>query len=103
MTQMPIAAPILSPGQTTIRAVSPGGQRSSNDHVTLSKSESGYQYNVGIPWMMVLETGQYLYGAFWHNRFGAARTGSSIELSTFAARWLYNEVLNRNPIAVLMR
>jgi hypothetical protein len=45
---------------------------------------------LGVPWIMRLETGQRMYGVFWHNQFGAVGDGPDIELPISAARWLYN-------------
>lgn len=72
--RMAVYSPPLARAATTIRAVRPGTERGAW---------------IGVPWLMELATGQYVYGAFWHNRFGTVSDGPDVELPTFAARWLY--------------
>jgi hypothetical protein len=80
--------PRLPAGLTTLRAVQPGAPL---DAVT----------PLGLPWLMRLGTGQRLYGAYWHNRFGAMSDGPDIELPTFAARWLHGWLASRGDAAQL--
>jgi hypothetical protein len=72
--QAAIAGPRLSRTETEIRVIQPGATLGSR---------------FGVPWLMQLATGLRVYGAYWHNCFGAVGDGPDIELSTFAARWLY--------------
>src|SRR5258708_38026933 len=71
--------------RTSITVTSPG---SAMDHMLL-----------GVPWQMPVERGERVYGVFWHYQFapahmGQARRQPAIELSTFAARWLYEVLLS---------
>ncbi len=84
--QAAIYGPRLPRIDTTLRAVQPGALLGSR---------------FGVPWLMELATGQRLYGAYWHNRFGLIGDGLDVELSTFAARWLYGLVANQ-PAAVVV-
>ena len=86
-TGLPIAA-------TSITIEEPGGP---------VKSE----IPLGLPWPMRLETGQRVYGTFWHNRFGAgakadADRRGAVELPTFAARWLYETLMNCHRLPVVI-
>jgi len=71
--------PALQSGTTTMSRVQPGTR--------IDGSTS-----LGLPWLMRLESGYSVHGAFWHNRFGEAGTSPAIELTTFAARWLYEHL-----------
>jgi hypothetical protein len=57
---------------------------------------------LGVPWMMRLETGQRMYGVFWHNQFGGVYDGPDIELPIFAARWLYHWLGTRGGSVTLV-
>jgi hypothetical protein len=74
-----ICSPLLKPGTTTMKRVQPGAA------VDASRP-------LGLPWLMRLDSGYPVHGAFWHNDFGEIGTGTSIELTTFAARWLYERL-----------
>jgi hypothetical protein len=76
--------PVAPAARTSITVASPG---SAMDHILL-----------GVPWLMSVARGERVYGVFWHNQFGPTGTGlavrqPAIELSTFAARWLYEFLL----------
>ncbi len=74
-----ICSPPLQHGTTTISRVQPGAAIDAS-------------IPLGLPWLMNLGNGIPVYGAFWHNRFGEQGNKSSIELTTFAARWLYEHL-----------
>jgi hypothetical protein len=76
-----IHSAVLVPTTTTLRAVQPGTRHAAKNPL-------------GVPWLMVLGTGQDLYGAFWHNRFGLIGTIPDIELSVASARWLYSWIMD---------
>lgn len=54
-------------------------------HVTLPTRDPGtpaLAFDIfDAPWVMRLSSGQLMYGAYWHQRFGRADTGGAIELS----------------------
>jgi hypothetical protein len=87
--QAAIYGPRLQTGPTTLRTVQPGAAR---DAAT----------PLGLPWLMRLDTGQRLYGAYWHNRFGALSDGPDLELPTFAARWLYGWLASHGGATTLI-
>jgi hypothetical protein len=87
--QTAIYGPRLPTGPTTLRAIQPGAAL---DAVT----------PLGLPWLMRLDTGQRLYGAYWHNRFGAVSDGPDVELPTFTARWLYGWLASHGDAATLI-
>ncbi len=76
-----IYGPALAPMRTTIRAIRPGAPI---DTAT----------PLGLPFLMQLGTGQRLFGAFWHNRFGDVSEQPNIEVPTLAARWLYARLIS---------
>lgn len=44
----------------------------------------------GVPWVMYIEdNGVSLHGTYWHNDFGRPRSHGCVNLSPFAAKWLY--------------
>jgi hypothetical protein len=78
-----IYSPVMRSTSTTLSPVQPGTSLDS-------------LYALGIPWLMQLDTGFQLYGAFWHNRFGTQNPNPGVELPPHAARWVYSFLLN-NP------
>ncbi len=49
---------------------------------TLDPASSALAFEVtDVPWVLRLSSGQYLYGAYWHDDFGRATSGGSIELA----------------------
>lgn len=89
LARTPIRSARLPQMRTTVSLVQPGAAR---DTVI----------PLGVPWMMRLETGQRMYGAFWHNQFGEVSDGPDIELPIFAARWLYNWLGSRGKSVTLV-
>ncbi len=87
--QTAICGPRFFTGTTTLRTVQPGAAR---DAAT----------PLGLPWLMRLDTGQRLYGAYWHNRFGTLSDGPELELPTFAARWLYGWLASHGGATTLI-
>lgn len=43
----------------------------------------------GIPWALRLHGGGLLAGAYWHNEFGTAVAGPTLQVAPAFARWLY--------------
>ncbi|MFZ5857233.1 MAG: L,D-transpeptidase [Chloroflexota bacterium] len=44
----------------------------------------------GVPWVMYIkDNGVSLHGTYWHNDFGQPRSHGCVNLSPFAAKWLY--------------
>jgi len=43
----------------------------------------------GVPWALDLGAGGTLAGAYWHNRFGAAVPGPTLQVPPALAHWLY--------------
>jgi hypothetical protein len=89
LARTPIRSGRLSQMRTTASLEQPGVAR---DTVT----------PLGVPWVMRLETGQPMYGVFWHNQFGDVGEGPDIELPIFAARWLYNWLASRGQSVTLV-
>lgn len=71
---LPTALPV---GTQTLSRVTVGGGTAMYDGDTIE----------GVPNVMELETGQRLYGVYWHNQFGSV--SQAIEINTNAARWLW--------------
>ncbi len=85
MGKIEVDGRIAYAGKTVLRAVQPGA-------APADYSINSIRLPLGLPWLMRLDAGPWLYGAWWHNRFGLdVGTGNSpdIELPTLAARWLY--------------
>lgn len=80
------------------------GPSLSQGTTTLSRMQPSAQIDVsiplGLPWLMRLGSGYPVYGAYWHNRFGEAGHGSAIELTTFAARWLYERLQSSVKVVI---
>ncbi len=74
-----IVVPGGLPKRTRLRAIQPGASLEP-------------ELRLGLPWLMALETGQRVYGVFWHNRFGRSdgSRNNAIELPVSSARWLYH-------------
>jgi hypothetical protein len=85
----PIRSARLPQMGTTVSLVQPGTAR---DTAT----------PLGVPWAMRLESGQRMYGAYWHNQFCEASEGPDIELPIFAARWLYNWLATESKSVTLV-
>lgn len=82
-----IYSPELRHGTTLIRQVQPG-------------TVIDAAIPLGLPWLMRLDNGYSVHGAFWHNNFGELSTGHSIELTTFAARWLYERLQSEVKVVI---
>jgi hypothetical protein len=82
-----VYSPALRPGTTLIHQVQPGA---AIDAAT----------PLGLPWLMRLDNGYSVHGTFWHNDFGEMGTGSSIQLTTFAARWLYERLQSAVKVVI---
>jgi lipoprotein-anchoring transpeptidase ErfK/SrfK len=53
----------------------------------------------GVPWVQyITKSGISFHGTFWHNDFGRPRSHGCINLSTFAAKWLYRWTIPEVPI-----
>jgi hypothetical protein len=43
----------------------------------------------GVPWNFHFGENEGMYGAYWHNQFGQAASDSGVQMTPYAARWLY--------------
>jgi hypothetical protein len=69
-------------GIYTITKRQPGGMH-------LAQAETATSWH-GVPWIVAFGDGYQLSGAYWHNRFGAAIAGKTVQISPLLARWLYH-------------
>lgn len=86
----PVFATLVSVGEEPPRTLL-GEHEVIEKHITLPTQDPGgpaLAFEVyDAPWVMRLSSGQLIYGAYWHQRFGRAHTSGAIELSpTDAAR-----------------
>jgi hypothetical protein len=62
-------------------------------HITaLNANVNGFANRVEIydaPWTLELASGQFLHGAYWHNRFGIEHGPGNVQLSPADARWIW--------------
>lgn len=67
-----------------------------NKHVTwlaAPPERAAERYSVfDLPWAIELSSGQALFGAYWHDRFGMERGPGDIALSPADARWVFDFV-----------
>lgn len=63
----------------------------------ISGAVDGDEGRLGVPWQVDFGRGK-LFGVYWHNAFGRAIPGSSVEMPVLAARWLYGWL---NPESVI--
>ncbi|MGC4090974.1 MAG: L,D-transpeptidase [Polyangiaceae bacterium] len=65
-----------------------------NKHVTMLSAppeRAGENYQVyDLPWVIELSSGQALYGAYWHDRFGIERGPGDVALSPSDARRVFD-------------
>ncbi|HET9954902.1 MAG TPA: L,D-transpeptidase [Polyangiaceae bacterium] len=50
-----------------------------------------------VPWLVELSSGQFLHGAYWHDRFGIEHGPGDVALSPTDARWLFEFVTPTLP------
>lgn len=81
----------LSPG------IYPVQQRKRSVIFQMENTSDGY----GVPWMVDFG-GHSLAGAYWHNEFGSQKftPGSSVQVPTAVARWLYERLPEGSSIVV---
>jgi hypothetical protein len=88
----PVFATLVSIGEDARKTVL-GEHEITEKHITLPTQDPGdpaLAFDVyDAPWVMRLSSGQLLYGAYWHQRFGRAHTSGSIELSPTDAAHLW--------------
>jgi hypothetical protein len=84
--------PPLPPGTGRLVAYTPAMSQS-NMLAPDQASSPGEGRSMGKTWVMAFKPDAgmavKIYGADWHNRFGLHKVGASVELPTFAARWLF--------------
>ena len=56
---------------------------------TLGAGAGGELEHRDVPWLLSIDGGYALYGAYWHDDFGRARAGGGIELSPSDARHVF--------------
>ena len=88
----PVYATLVSVGEDGARTKL-GEHEVTEKHITLPTQDPGgpaLAFDVyDAPWVMRLSSGQLLYGAYWHQRFGRAHTSGSIELAPSDAAHLW--------------
>jgi hypothetical protein len=63
----------------------------------VSGAAVGYQ---GVPWQIDFG-GHLVAGVYWHNRFGMAVDGPTVQLAPEVARWLYASLDEQHVIEVI--
>lgn len=62
-------------------------------HITATQmdpSKVAQYYDIyDTPWVLELENGQAVHGAFWHNRFGIERSNGNVHVAPIDANWLF--------------
>lgn len=64
----------------------------------LDPSKVAHYWDVyDTPWVIELDSGQRLHGAFWHDRFGIEHTGGDVHLSPYDANYVFRWVTAQIP------
>jgi hypothetical protein len=54
----------------------------------------------GTPWRIGFDEYE-LAGAYWHNQFGKSHTGTTVQMSPIAARWVYRQMQEDSTVVVI--